>query len=127
MKILNQNSIYSVYANSTKVFANNTYVYANTTTGLNFAENIHLVPRKAEYLINVQIKDELKDLIVDGTGYLDKEKESYTLSVVSFFPFVNDNQFELKLTSQIDDVVIYRGKMLVTNQQPQKFKYYNEE
>lgn len=110
-------------ANSTKVFANNTYVYANTTTDLKFAENIHLVPRKAEYLVNVEIKDEIKDLVVNGVGYLDKEKESYTLSVVSFFPFINDNQFEIKLTSQIDDVVIYRGKMLVTNQQPQKFKY----
>lgn len=122
MKILNQNSIYSIRANSTNVFANTTTLYANTTT-LSLVDNIHLIPRKAEHIVNVQIKDEIKDLIINTIGYLKKDKESYVLSFESVFPFVNDNQFELKLTSQIDDVVIYRGTMLVTDQHPQKFKY----
>lgn len=123
MKILNQNFIYSIRANSTNVFANSTTLYANTTT-FSLVDNIHLIPRRAEHIVNVQIKDEIKDLIVNTIGYLKKDKESYVLSFESVFPFVNDNQFEIILTSQNDDdVVIYRGKMLVTDQQPQKFKY----
>lgn len=126
MKILNNNNIYSIRANSTKVFANSTNIYANTTT-LSFADNIKLIPRKAELNVRVEIRDEMKDLIVQSFGTLEKEKESYSLSFDTTFPFKNDNRFELTLTSLNDGgELLYRGKMLVTDQQTEKFNYDNE-
>lgn len=126
MKILNNNNIYSIRANSTKVFANNTNLYANTTT-LSFADNIHLIPRKAEANLRVEIRDELKDLVVQSFGTLEKDKDSYLLSFDTTFPFKNDCRFELTLTSLNDGgEILYKGKMLVTDQQTEKFNYNNE-
>ncbi|KAA5534299.1 hypothetical protein [Paenimyroides baculatum] len=111
-----KNTTIQIFANSTIFYANSTQIKVTTTTfggiDLTISEDV-----------TVNLRDELTDKGYSFAGQLVKEEKAYNLSfLANDFNYKIDNKYEMTIINDSDEV-IYNGKLLVTNQQPQKFTY----
>lgn len=120
MKILSNENIMSVMANSTTVLANSTIVYANTTT-YSIVSNINLIPRQSASNVTVVITDELTNKKYESIGWLIQDSKTFKLNFESLIPFKFDNVYKLQLFD--NQLLIYNQKLFVTDKRPQNFSY----
>lgn len=116
MKVLNLKLNNDIFANTTDFFANNDFLYANMTT-TNATRGVYLVPRIPAGRVNIIINNPFKQEEYNYDGFLTSSNEAYELTFTPDARLQAEFTYQLTLTDFNDDsVIVYRGKLLVTEQ-----------
>lgn len=123
MKIIKSEQIYNIYANTTLVNANTTRYYANLDNNLGMVNGVKFIPRRKNKndVCQIKITDELFNVTKVEDALIYKEDMSYSLSFM--LPFELDELSRYYVEVSDNEGIIYKGKLILTDQDPQKIKY----
>lgn len=122
MKVFSLNKLANIFANSTTFYANNDFLFANMTSS-NLTNDLYLVPRVDTGKVHIIIEEELSETVFEFEGFLIKSDNAFELSFNPENYLKNESVYELTLTHPTNhDDIVYRGKLLVTDQPTQNYE-----
>ena len=124
MKIIKKEHVFNIYANSTKIYANSTIYFANIEK-LSLINGVKFFPRKNGDDLTITIVDELTGEMNIEDAFMINRGTHFELEFIINFEITELQRYYVELHDGLGEC-IYKGQLLITEQDTQKLNYHNE-